>query len=358
MKSYKNLWDKFISDDNIKKAVKNASKGKRKRPEVLEIYENVDKYISCIRRYVCNYKSRLKKPRIIMEGPKERKIIVPSFKEQIMHHMIVNVLKPIIMKGMYKHSHGSIPGRGPALAKKTIVKWIKDTKNVKYFLKMDIHKFFASIKHTELKDFISTYIRDTRLLHVIYEVIDCCPKGLPLGFHTSHWLANWFLQRLDYHIKQKLGAKYYMRYMDDMVIFCSNKKVLHNIRKEIDAYLRSIKLKLKENWQVCRFHNVRQGIDYFRFLDFMGFRFYRNRVTLRKGIMLRMVRRAKRYHLHKSIYSARQMLSALGWIKQTDTYFMYLAYIKPYINFGVIKRKISRYDRSIFNQYVLESGVI
>ena len=34
-------------------------------------------------------------------------------------------------------------------------------------------------------------------------------------------------------------------------------------------------------------------------------------------------------------------------MKQTDTYDMYLARIKPYINFQSIKRKVSRYDKRI-----------
>lgn len=347
MKSYNHLWEKVISDKNIEEAIRKATKGKRDRPEVAYIFEHIDKQIPLVRQYAQNYMARQKKPRIVKEGAKERVIVVPSIREQILHHMIVGVLQPIVMKGMYEHSHGSIPGRGPAGAKKQIKRWIKDTKNVKYFLKMDIHHFFASIPHGMLKEFIAKYIHDERFLHLIFEVIDCTETGLPLGFHTSHWFANWYLQGLDRYIKQQLGAVYYVRYMDDMVIFGSNKRELHRMRQAIGNYLNGIGLELKRNWQVCRFHTVRNGEDRYRFLDFMGFRFYRNRITLRKGIMLRMTRRAKRYNKHKSIYAARQMLSALGWIKQTDVYDMYLAWIKPYVNFQTIKRKISRYDRRI-----------
>ena len=256
------------------------------------IFEHIDKQIPLIRQYAQNYMARQKKPRIVKEGAKERVIVVPSIREQILHHMIVGVLQPIIMKGMYEHSHGSIPGRGPAGAKKQIKRWIKDTKNVKYFLKMDIHHFFASIPHDMLKEFIAKYIHDERFLHLIFEVIDCTETGLPLGFHTSHWFANWYLQGLDRYIKQQLGAVYYVRYMDDMVIFGNNKRELHRMRQAIGNYLNGIGLELKRNWQVCRFHTVRNGEDRYRFLDFMGFRFYRNRITLRKGIMLRMTRRA------------------------------------------------------------------
>lgn len=337
-----------MSPDNIRKAICKASLGKRDRKNVKEIYENIEENIPKLRNFAESYKHRNKAPRIIKEGKKERSIIVPSFKEQVMHHMIVGAIEPIIMKGMYDHSHGSIPGRGPALAAKHIKSWIRnDEKNVKYFLKMDIYHFFASIPHDKLKAYIAKYIHDPKFNALVGEVIDCAPEGLPLGFHTSHWLANWYLQPLDTFIKQKLGAVHYIRYMDDMVIFGSNKKELHRMRKAISEFLKGIGLEMKGNWQVARFHRTVKGKDKFRFLDFMGFRFYRNRTTLRKGIMLRMTRRARRFEKHKGIYSCRKMIAALGWLNQTDTYGMYVKWMKPYINFRSIRRKISRYDRRI-----------
>ena len=45
-----------------------------------------------------------------------------------------------------------------------------------------------------------------------------------------------------------------------------------------------------------------------------------------------------------TIYTARQMLSYLGWIKCADVYGFYIKHIKPYVNFGKLKRYVSRYD--------------
>lgn len=344
MKSYNHLYEKMISEENVRSAVRKASKGKHNRPKVRKLCENLDSEIPDIIAYAQNYRHRSKKPKTVIEGKKERRIIVPSYKEQILHHMLVNAMQPVIMKGMYEHCHGSIPGRGPAAAKRQIRSWIEnDPRNVKYFLKMDIRQFFASIDHEMLKMHIRKRIHDERFLAVLFEVVDSTEQGLPLGFHTSHWLANWYLQGLDHYIKQELKAVHYVRYMDDMVIFGSSKKELHRIRWCVGEYLKGLKLELKGNWQVARFD---RGGRY-RFLDFMGYRFYRNRTTLRKGIMIRMTRRARRYKNNPTIYNCRRMMSALGWLKQTDSYDMYLDRIKPYINFQQLKRKISRYDRRI-----------
>ena len=39
------------------------------------------------------------------------------------------------------------------------------------------------------------------------------------------------------------------------------------------------------------------------------------------------------------------MLSYLGWINACDIYNVYYQYIKPYVDFGKYKQRISNYDR-------------
>lgn len=135
--------------------------------------------------------------------------------------------------------------------------------------------------------------------------------------------------------------------MDDMVIFGSNKKKLHKMRKSIEEYLKAEGLQLKDNWQVFRFDYEKDGKRRGRDLDFMGFRFYRDRTILRKSIMLKANRKARKIGKKEkpTIYDIRQMLSYLGWIDATDTYRMYLENIKPYVNFQYMKRRMSRHDK-------------
>lgn len=348
MKSYNHLYEKFISDENIELAIKNASKGKRKRPSVKRRLNNPN-FKDEIRHYAENFKNKSHKPKEIYDGiqRKKRTIIVPTFEEQVIHHMAVNVLIPIFMHGMYEHSYGSLPKRGGHKGKKIIVKWIKhDSRNCKYCLKMDIRKYFDSIPHDIYLSKLRKIIHDDRFMAVLEEITNVIPVGLPLGFYTSQWTANWYLQDLDHYIKENLRAKHYIRYMDDMVIFDSNKKRLHQMRYDIGQYLiNNLGLQLKDNWQVFKFnYNGR-----YRFLDFMGFRFYRDRVTLRRSIFFKAIRKAKRIAKSdkSTIYATRQMLSYLGWIKHTNIYGAYLAHIKPYINFQQMKRRISRYERRL-----------
>ena len=321
--------------------------------EIKKIYENPDKWIDKIQNYAENFHNAKHTPVEIYDGivRKKRIIIVPTYKEQIIHHMVVNVLKPIFEHGMYEHSYGSLPNRGAHRGKKQIEKWIKyDRKNIKYCLKMDIRKFFDSIPHDIIKTKLALLIHDEKFLNLLYEIINVIDKGLPLGFYTSQWIANWYLQDLDHYIKEELCAVHYIRYMDDMVIFGSNKRELHKMRKCISEYLQNnLGVQLKDNWQVFRFDYTRNNKRYGRCLDFMGFKFYRNRTILRESIMLKATRKAKKLSKKEkiTIYDIRQMMSYLGWIDYTNTYGMYEKYITPYVNFKYCKKRLSNYDKRI-----------
>lgn len=340
------MFEKFISDANIELAIKNASRGKRKRKSVKRRLENPN-FKAEIKYYATHFINRKHNPKQIYDGiqRKKRTIIVPAFDEQVIHHMLINVLKPIFMRGMYQHSYGSIPKRGGLKGKKAIERFIKHhSKSCKYVLKTDIKKYFDSIPHDILIEKLEKIIHDERIMAILREIINVIPVGLPLGFYTSQWLANWYLQGLDHYIKEELHAPFYARYMDDKVIFCSNKRKLHKMIESINEYLKGLGLKLKENWQIFKF-------DYngkYRFLDFMGYRFYRNRTTLRKSIMIKLTRKARKIYRKEKVnaFDAKQMISYLGWLKYTDTYNMYLMWVKPIVNFQELKRKVSRCDRS------------
>ena len=218
----------------------------------------------------------------------------------------------------------------------------------KYCLKLDIRKFFDSIDHDILKERLSKYIKDKKFIKLIFEVIDATEVGLPIGFYTSHWLANWFLQPLDHMILEDLdGADHYCRYMDDMVIFSSNKRKLHRVKEAIEIWLNDNGLKLKDNWQIFRFDYIKHGEHRGRALDFIGFKIYRDKTLLRKRLMLRLTRKAKKIQKKNdfTIHDAHQMMSYLGWIDWSDTYQVYKKYVAPIITFKKCRKRISQYDK-------------
>lgn len=346
MKSYKNLYEICLSEQNRRQAIKAVKKSKRIRKIIKSRHLSDDALLDLSYEWIVNFQNRKHLPVTILDRPsrKHRAIIVSTLEELIVQHCVVNALKPLFTKGMYEHSYASIPQRGAHKGKKVIEKWIrKGKRNTKYVLKMDIHHFFDNVPHSILKEKLSKYIKDELMLDLLFEIIDVTDRGIPLGFYTSQWFSNWYLQELDHFVKETLHAEFYIRYMDDMIIMGRNKKKLHHMRMEISEYLKSLGLSLKKNWQVFLFDWNGRGRD----LDFMGFRFFRNRTVLRKSIMYKATRKAgKISRKHKvTIHDARQMLSYLGWISCTATYRMYEIWIKPFVNFQTLKRYVSRCDK-------------
>lgn len=368
MKTYKHLMDFFISDDNIRYSIYTASKNKLKRSEMRDFRIREDFWLKYFKEKSVNWKHINHTPIKIVDGSsgKERYIVVPTNKEQVFHHMIVNTMKPILCKGMYEHSYSAIPGRGPEAGKKTIDKWIRDDyKNCKYVLKLDIRHFFATIPHSVLKEKLRRVIKDEEFLKILYGVIDCYDSeeyvelpydckcadgnGIPLGFYTSQWISNWYLQDLDHYIKEQIKIPHYARYADDMVLFCKSKKYLHKVKNIIDWYLKfELGLRMKINWQIFRFDYIGEdGEHHGRDLDFMGYRFYCDRTTIRKKILYKSTKKANKLakKLHVTSYDARQMLSRLGKFKHADAYEAFETYIKPKVNVKKLKLKISANDR-------------
>ena len=207
-----------------------------------------------------------------------------------------------------------------------------------------------NIDHDILKAKFNKKIKDKKMLDLLYKIIDITETGLPIGFYTSQWFANFYLMDFDHFVKEKLKAIHYIRYMDDIVILGSNKKKLHKMKEAIMIYLeQELNLKLKNNYQVFRFDYIKNKKHYGRDIDFMGFRFFRNKTTLRKSILHKAMSKAHKMNKKEksTIYDCQQFISYMSWIDAADTYNFYLNYIKPFVNYKQCKRRISQHERRI-----------
>jgi hypothetical protein len=251
-------------------------------------------------------------------------------------------LYEVFNSGMYEYTCGSVPGRGTSYGQKILRKWLDtDHRGTKYCLKMDITKFYPSTDKNILKAMLRRNIKDSDCLWLLDTIIDSNLQGLPIGNYTSQWLSNFFLQGLDHFIKEKLGVKYYIRYVDDLVILGSNKRRLHQVKRLIDGYMDTIKLKIKSDWQVFLITT--------RAIDFLGLRFFRDKTILRKRNALRIRRRMVKIG-NKSIITLQDacaVVSYWGWIKRSNSYRFYNKYVKTKISIRFAKRMVSYYAKQL-----------
>ena len=319
MKRTNNIYNEICDKKNILTAIELASKHKTHRKDVKRILKNKDFYTEIIYEILVKeeYIPHKNKEKIIKDkaSGKERIIHIPKFfPDQIIHWALMNQIKPIIMKGMYAHTCGSVPNRGQSHGQKYLRRWLdNDVKNTKYCLKMDISKFYQNINHQILKRFFSNKIKDSKALDLIFRIIDSNELGLPIGNYTSQWFSNFFLQDFDNFIKQELKIKYYIRYVDDLVLLGGNKKKLHRARILISDYLCGLGLKLKNDWQVFPVCS--------RPIDFLGFKFYRNKKTMRRRNSLRIMKKLRKVHKNKFISkkNACSIMSYMGFVNRSNS---------------------------------------
>lgn len=329
------LYERMLDKEVIRSCIITGSRGKRKRQDVKEALSDVDGYTEKVYKLLATETYVPTVPRKIRiydsSCRKERDIkVVPYYPDGIIQQLAVYAMKDVLMRGMYRWSCASIPGRGNSCAANYVKKHLKeDPKGTKYCGKFDIHHYYPTISKQKMMDALRRKIKDEKILNLVEMIIRSDPDpGISIGFYLNQWLANLFLEPLDHFICTLKGVKYYVRNMDDIVILGGNKKKLHRAREHISRYLETmLGLKLKDNWQI--FKTDSRGID------FVGFRFFHGRTILRRRNfqkLRRNARTARRFlETHRKIppHVAAGLLSRAGQLRHCNGQNIFDKYIKP-----------------------------
>jgi hypothetical protein len=136
-----------------------------------------------------------------------------------------------------------------------------------------------------------------------------------------------------------------------MVLFAENKEDLHRDYESIKEYLKGLGLELNEKWQIAKFHYVdKNGKEHGRFLDFVGYRFYCNRTTLRASTFHRALRKFNRMQNKKvNWYNASQTMNYLAKLKDCDLHNLYIT-CKNQLPYDEMKRKQRIHSIKISNE--------
>lgn len=322
MKRIGYLYERMEDKDFIRSCYHKAIKGKRNRWDIRKLDE--DKCVEEMYRLVTTHSYVPAQPRIKkifdQSSQKERQIrIVPFFPDGLMQQMLVEAMKPALMRNMYPWSCASIPGRGGAWAERRTKRLLRNKKKSRYCLKLDIRHYYPSVPHEKLIAALRRKIKDEAFLKVVISILETCPEGLAIGFYLSQWLSNFYLESLDWFIAGLDGVYGSVRYMDDIVVLGSSKRKLHRAEKEIERFCaEELGLTVKKNWQV--FPVDARGID------FVGLRFFHGRTGVRRRNFLRLIRQCRRVLKRQltgkrvSLRAASGLLSRASVFKHTATH--------------------------------------
>lgn len=189
------------------------------------------------------------------------------YPDHLYNQLLVIASTPRIEKSLIRHTYASRIGYGQTKAALQIRKWLrKDPVGTLWVVKFDFVKFYDNIIHDNLRKEYSRLFRDERFINSIMEVYDTYREtGIPIGSKPSQQSGNLALQSLDRYIKETLRVRYYLRYLDDFVIFCRTKAEANRMTKRIVAFASS---KIGMKMHTPRIFPVSEG------LDFLGYVFY------------------------------------------------------------------------------------
>lgn len=229
----------------------------------------------------------------VITRPKPREVWAADFRDRIVHHLLYNRISPRFYASFIADSCACIPGHGTLYGAQRLETKVRSiTQNWRrptYYLKADIANFFVSIDKRIVRELLAARIvepwwmalAETILFHDPRagvevrghaERLDLIPPhkslfnqdrwhGLPIGNLSSQFFANVYLDVLDQFVKHQIGARHYIRYVDDFVLLHESATWLNGARAGIERLLEG-RLSLRLNSSKTILQPVERGIDF------------------------------------------------------------------------------------------------
>lgn len=236
----------------------------------------------------------------IIDEPVKREVFAASFKDRIVHHLVVNAIDPFIEKRLIYDCYANRKGKGPHFGIERLRHFMASStdnwKKEAWCLKLDIKGFFMSIDKIilwrKLKDYLLAvyHYGNLPIMMNLLETIlftdptqgcqFCSPAskwqnldpskslftagkglGLPIGNLTSQIMANFYLSFLDHYVKHDLGIEMYGRYVDDFFLIHEDKEYLKRCLYGIERFLHD-ELHLRLNPKKVYLQPVNHGVKF------------------------------------------------------------------------------------------------
>ena len=213
----------------------------------------------------------------VTDGPKPREVFAADFRDRIVHHLLVSWQEPLFERRFIHDSYACRKGKGALAASDRLMAFLrKATANGRrpaWALGLDVASFFPSIHKDTLYEILARAFRNPEVLWLTRTILFHDPtenyvfrargrsrggrpgdasypvearkslfgnrgeRGLPIGNLTSQFWGNVYLNELDHFVKRRLGAKFYLRYVDDLVLVSRDRDELLSWRGQIERFI-------------------------------------------------------------------------------------------------------------------------
>jgi hypothetical protein len=246
--------------------------------------------------------------------PKAREVHAAPFADRVVHHLLVPELERYYESIFIHDLYSNRVGKGTHAAVRRLAHFMRratvNGQQAAWYLQLDVRNFFNSIDHAILKHLLRRRLEkachDVRwraeLLWLAGAIIDGAQdvveggdpralarvpphkrlalagpgRGLPIGNLTSQFFANVYLNELDQFVKHTLKARFYIRYVDDLILVHEDPEQLRVWGEAIARFLGArLGLALKDPW---RLRPVADGADFLGYVVRPWYRLVRRRV--------------------------------------------------------------------------------
>ena len=209
--------------------------------------------------------------------PKKRQIVSTRMKDRVFQRSLCdNYLYGKITKSFIHDNCACQLNKGTGFARDRLTchmqRYFRKYELDGYVLKCDLTNYFGSTPHSIARETVRARTGDNWVNYHTDKIINSFNQGddpdigMGLGSQITQLTQLAVLDKLDHIVKERLGIKQYIRYMDDFILIHPDKEYLKYCLDEINKHVTGLNLKLSV--KKTQIFPLKQGIN------FLGFKFY------------------------------------------------------------------------------------